>query len=184
MLFPICGGPLPGCMCPPPNPKPIVLTGSVLGGPAVIGMNMLGAPAFSVVLPARVCGLDAVRAFLAGSGGGDGEETRVTGESVSHGPARLVVLISGSGTNLQALLDACADPAYGAEVVAVGADRDGIAGLARAERADVPTFVRRVADAPDRDTWDRELAEVVATHDPDLVVSAGFMKLAGRHFLE
>ena len=58
---------------------------------------------------------------------------------------RLVVLVSGSGTNLQALLDACADPAYGAEVVAVGADRDGIEGLARAERAGVPTFVRRVA---------------------------------------
>ena len=61
-------------------------------------------------------------------------------------PARLVVLVSGSGTNLQALLDACADPAYGAEVVAVGADRDGIEGLARAERAGIPTFVRRVKD--------------------------------------
>jgi hypothetical protein len=56
-------------------------------------------------------------------------------------PARLVVLVSGAGTNLQALLDACADPAYGARVVAVGADRDGIEGLARAERAGVPTFV-------------------------------------------
>ena len=54
---------------------------------------------------------------------------------------RLVVLVSGSGTNLQALLDACADPAYGAQVVAVGADRDGIEGLARAERAGIPTFV-------------------------------------------
>ena len=58
--------------------------------------------------------------------------------------ARLVVLVSGSGTNLQALLDACADPAYGARVVAVGADRDDIEGLARADRAGVPTFVRRV----------------------------------------
>ena len=56
--------------------------------------------------------------------------------TVSH-PARLVVLVSGSGTNLQALLDACADPAYGARVVAVGADRDDIEGLARAERAGV-----------------------------------------------
>ena len=52
---------------------------------------------------------------------------------------RLVVLVSGSGTNLQALLDACADPAYPAEVVAVGADRDGILALERAERAGVPT---------------------------------------------
>ena len=50
----------------------------------------------------------------------------------SSRPARLVVLVSGTGTNLQALIDACADPAYGATVVAVGADRDGIEGLARA----------------------------------------------------
>ena len=56
------------------------------------------------------------------------------------------MLVSGAGTNLQALLDACADPAYGAQVVAVGADRDGIEGLARAERAGVPTFVHRVKD--------------------------------------
>ena len=65
---------------------------------------------------------------------------------MTRSPARLVVLVSGSGTNLQALLDACADPAYGAEVVAVGADRDGIEGLARAERAGVPTFVHRVKE--------------------------------------
>ncbi|MGH3347359.1 MAG: phosphoribosylglycinamide formyltransferase [Nocardioides sp.] len=93
---------------------------------------------------------------------------------------RLVVLVSGSGTNLQALLDATADPAYGAEVVAVGADRDGIEGLARAERAGVPTFVRRVKDFPARDDWDRALAEAVGAHSPDLVVSAGFMKLVGE----
>ena len=96
---------------------------------------------------------------------------------------RLVVLVSGSGTNLQALLDACADPAYGAEVVAVGADRDGIEGLARAERAGVPTFVRRVRDYPSREDWDRALAEAVAEHQPDLVVSAGFMKLVSEDFL-
>ena len=68
------------------------------------------------------------------------------------------MLVSGSGTNLQALLDAAADPAYGAKVVAVGADRDGIEGLARAERAGIPTFVRRVKDHPDRADWDRALA--------------------------
>ncbi len=96
---------------------------------------------------------------------------------------RLVVLVSGSGTNLQALLDAAADPAYGAEVVAVGADRDGIEGLARAERAGVPTFVRRLRDYPARDDWDRALAEAVGEHEPDLVVSAGFMKLVGEEFL-
>jgi phosphoribosylglycinamide formyltransferase-1 len=97
---------------------------------------------------------------------------------------RLVVLVSGGGTNLQALLDACADPAYGASVVAVGADRDGIEGLRRAEAAGVPTFVLRVPDFPDRDAWDRAMADEVAKHEPDLVVSAGFMKLSGPAFLE
>ncbi|WP_205471417.1 phosphoribosylglycinamide formyltransferase [Nocardioides sp. SYSU D00038] len=97
--------------------------------------------------------------------------------------ARLVVLVSGSGTNLQALLDAAADPAYGAEVVAVGADRDGIEGLARAERAGVPTFVHRVRDHATREEWDAALAASVAAHEPDVVVSAGFMKLVGPAFL-
>ncbi len=96
---------------------------------------------------------------------------------------RLVVLVSGSGTNLQALLDAAADPDYGAEVVAVGADRDGIEGLARAERAGVPCFVRRVRDHASREEWDRALADDVVAHRPDLVVSAGFMKLVGAPLL-
>ena len=99
-------------------------------------------------------------------------------------PARIVVLVSGAGTNLQALLDACADPAYGARVVAVGADRDGIEGLARAERAGIPTFVRKVGQFTSRDHWDRSMADTVAAFDPDLVVSAGFMKLAGECFLD
>ena len=98
-------------------------------------------------------------------------------------PARVVVLVSGSGTLLQALLDACADPAYGATVVAVGADRDGIAGLDRAARAAVPTFVHPLSAGADRDRWDAGLTERVAEHEPDLVVSAGFMKLVGPHFL-
>jgi formyltetrahydrofolate-dependent phosphoribosylglycinamide formyltransferase len=97
--------------------------------------------------------------------------------------ARLVVLVSGSGTNLQALLDACADPAYGAAVVAVGADRDGIEGLTRAAKHQVPTFVTRVRDYPGRDDWDRALTEACAAYAPDLVVSAGFMKLVGPAFL-
>jgi phosphoribosylglycinamide formyltransferase 1 len=103
--------------------------------------------------------------------------------SSAAAPARVVVLVSGSGTNLQALLDAAADPAYGAAVVAVGADRDGIEGLARAERAGLPTFVLRVKDFADRAEWDRALTEAVAAHEPDLVVSAGFMKLVGPAFL-
>src|SRR5450755_1970373 len=96
---------------------------------------------------------------------------------------RLVVLVSGTGTNLQALLSACADDAYGAQVVAVGADRSGIAGLDRAERAGVPTFVHRVADHAARADWDQALTKSCAAFEPDLVVSAGFMKLAGSVFL-
>ncbi|HEU5485334.1 MAG TPA: phosphoribosylglycinamide formyltransferase [Microlunatus sp.] len=99
-------------------------------------------------------------------------------------PARLVVLISGSGTLLQALLEACADPAYGAKVVAVGADRDGIAGLRRAVEWDVPTFVHPYAAGSDRAAWDAALVEQVTEHRPDLVVSAGFMKLVGPAFLD
>lgn len=97
--------------------------------------------------------------------------------------ARLVVLVSGSGTNLQAILDAAADPSYGAQVVAVGADRDDIEGLRRAERAGVPTFVAKVGDYTSREHWDRALADRVAAFEPDLVVLAGFMKLVGESFL-
>ncbi len=99
-------------------------------------------------------------------------------------PARLVVLVSGSGSNLQALLDATADPAYGARVVAVGADRDGIAGLDRAAAAGVPAFVVRLKDHPTRDDWDAALTAAVAEHQPDLVISAGFLKLVGPAFLK
>jgi phosphoribosylglycinamide formyltransferase-1 len=94
-----------------------------------------------------------------------------------------VVLVSGAGTNLQALLDACADPSYGAVVVAVGADRDGIEGLARAERAGVPTFVHRVKDFASRAAWDEAVTGSCRSYSPGLVVSAGFMKLAGAAFL-
>lgn len=107
-------------------------------------------------------------------------------EPVAERPKRLVVLVSGSGTNLQALLDEIATAgaeAYGAEIVAVGADRRGIEGLARAERAGVPTFVCRVKDYASREEWDAALTAAVAGHEPDLVVSAGFMKIVGKEFL-
>jgi len=99
-------------------------------------------------------------------------------------PARVVVLVSGTGTNLQALIDASQDPAYGVRVVAVGADRDGIEGLARAERAGIPSFVLRVKDFDTRAEWDRALSAACQEHDPDLVVLAGFMKLTGEAFLD
>jgi phosphoribosylglycinamide formyltransferase-1 len=99
-------------------------------------------------------------------------------------PARLVVLVSGAGTNLQALIDACADPDYGAAVVAVGADRDGIGALDRAARARIPAFVLKVRDFPTRGAWDQALADKCQEHEPDLVVCAGFMKLVGAAFLD
>ncbi|WP_163542779.1 phosphoribosylglycinamide formyltransferase [Occultella kanbiaonis] len=100
-----------------------------------------------------------------------------------RGPTRVVVLISGGGSNLAALLEAATDPGYGATVVAVGADRPGCAGLDLARAAGIPTFVERLGDHPDRDTWDAALTHAVAEHSPDLVISAGFLKLVGARFL-
>ena len=99
------------------------------------------------------------------------------------GSAGIVVLVSGSGTNLQALIDAAADPAYGVRILAVGADRAGITGLHRAAAAGIPTFVCRVEDHPTRADWDAALAERIADHEPAFVVSAGFMKLLGPRVL-
>lgn len=98
-------------------------------------------------------------------------------------PTRVVVLISGGGSNLAALLAASQDPAYGVEIVAVGADRTTAGGLTLAAEAGVPTFVERVGDHADRESWDRALTAAVAAAEPDLVVSAGFLKLCGPHFL-
>jgi phosphoribosylglycinamide formyltransferase-1 len=97
--------------------------------------------------------------------------------------ARLVVLVSGAGTNLQALIDASGDPDYGASVVAVGADRGRIAALDRAGAANIPTFKLSVGDFPTRDAWDEALAAACAEYRPDLIVCAGFMKLVGKPFL-
>jgi phosphoribosylglycinamide formyltransferase 1 len=95
----------------------------------------------------------------------------------------IVVLVSGSGTNLQALIDAATDPAYGVRIAAVGADRDDIEALSRARRGGIPTFVCRVADFASRADWDAALASQVAAHRPHLVVLAGFMKMTGETFL-
>lgn len=96
-------------------------------------------------------------------------------------PARLVVLASGTGSLLDALLEAAVGD-YPARVVAVGADR-ACRALEIAESAGLPTFQTRLADHPDRSAWDAALTEAVAAHQPDLVVSAGFMKILGPQFL-
>lgn len=98
-------------------------------------------------------------------------------------PVKLVVLASGSGTLLQSLLDATERIGFPAKIVAVGTDRTGVEALARAERAGVPHFTVRLGDHPDRNAWDKALTEAVAAYEPDLVVSAGFLKILGTNFL-
>jgi phosphoribosylglycinamide formyltransferase-1 len=97
--------------------------------------------------------------------------------------ARVVVLVSGAGSNLATLLVAHADPAYGARVVAVVSDRAGAGGLEVARAAGVATAVVRPGDFGDRAAWDAALAETVAVFRPTLVVSAGFMRILGAPFL-
>jgi phosphoribosylglycinamide formyltransferase-1 len=92
--------------------------------------------------------------------------------------ARIAVLLSGTGSLCAALLAATDDPAYPAEVVVVGSDRPAD-GLEHARRRGLPTFVCAVLDHPDRAAWDRALAAELTAFAPDLVVSAGFMKLVG-----
>jgi formyltetrahydrofolate-dependent phosphoribosylglycinamide formyltransferase len=92
--------------------------------------------------------------------------------------ARVAVLLSGTGSLCEALLAATEDPAYPADVVVVGSDRDA-AGLEHARRRGIPTFTCAVSEHPDRVAWDRALAAELGAFGPDLVVSAGFMKLVG-----
>jgi formyltetrahydrofolate-dependent phosphoribosylglycinamide formyltransferase len=96
---------------------------------------------------------------------------------------RLAILASGAGSTLQAVLDACADDTFGVTVVAVGSDRPGTGALKRAEAAGVETFIVAVEDYPTRLEWDRALTECVAGYRPDMVLSAGFLKLVGPQFL-
>lgn len=97
--------------------------------------------------------------------------------------SRLVVLISGSGTNLQALLNVAESASFPAEIVAVGADRASAAGLNRATSVGVPTFVVSPAEFSDPADWDLALADEIASHEPDWIVSAGFMRLLGPQVL-
>lgn len=96
-------------------------------------------------------------------------------------PARLVVLASGTGSLLASLLAAAKDD-YPARVVAVGTDRS-CGALDIAAASDVPTYTVRLGDHPDRAAWDAALTAATAAHEPDLVVSAGFMKILGPGFL-
>jgi len=91
---------------------------------------------------------------------------------------RIVVLVSGAGTLLQALLDS----EIRRLIVAVGSDQPEAPALARARAADVPTFVVPMAD--DREEWNRDVVEHLQAHEADLVVTAGFMRVLGEPVIE
>jgi phosphoribosylglycinamide formyltransferase-1 len=94
-------------------------------------------------------------------------------------PARLVILASGAGSTLQAIVDAASAADFGATVVAVGSDRPGCAALARAASAGIDTFAVSVADYSSRADWNEALSSRIADYAPDLVVCAGFMRVLG-----
>jgi phosphoribosylglycinamide formyltransferase 1 len=96
---------------------------------------------------------------------------------------RVAVLLSGHGSNLQALLDAAAGPGSGLAVVLVAADRPDAYGLDRARRAGVDTAVVRPADHPDRPAFDLALRDRVAAVRPEVVCLAGFMRILGPGFI-
>jgi len=104
--------------------------------------------------------------------------------SVPARPRRLAVLVSGSGSNLQAVLDRIAsDPGFGGEVVVVGADRPDAYGLIRAEQAGVPTVVQPLGEHPDRAAWEEALRADLLTYDPEVIVLAGFMRVLSGPFV-
>lgn len=98
-------------------------------------------------------------------------------------PKRLVVLVSGSGSNLQAIIDACADGRLPAEVAAVVSDKPDVFALQRADAAGVPAVHVGVHPGEARSDYDARLADVVAGFDPDLVVLAGWMRILTMSFL-
>jgi phosphoribosylglycinamide formyltransferase-1 len=97
--------------------------------------------------------------------------------------SRLVVLISGGGSNLQAFIDAAVDPAYPCEVVAVISNRAGVFGLERAARAGIPAEVLDHTAFASRDAFDTALAGRIDAHAPDIVILAGFMRILTPSFV-
>ncbi|GAB3616298.1 phosphoribosylglycinamide formyltransferase [Okibacterium endophyticum] len=95
----------------------------------------------------------------------------------------LVVLISGTGSNLRALLEATSSPDFPARVIAVGADRDA-EGLSHAEEYGIPTFTVPYQSFDSRDAWGEALLEQILVWNPDLVVLSGFMRLLPRNVVD
>ena len=96
---------------------------------------------------------------------------------------RIVVLISGSGTNMEALADACDQGDVPGRIVAVVADRDCL-GLRAAEKREIPTVMLEPSSFESRDAWSEGLRDAVAEYEPDLVVSAGFMRILAPVFVD
>jgi phosphoribosylglycinamide formyltransferase 1 len=97
---------------------------------------------------------------------------------------RIVALVSGSGSNLQAVIDAVQAGGLDIEIAAVGADRHGTYGIERSAAAGIDTFVVNFRDYADRHEWDDALRERVATYEPDIVLSSGFMRIVDERFIK
>lgn len=97
---------------------------------------------------------------------------------------RIVVLVSGTGSNLQAVIDAVADGSLPLEIAAVGADRPDTFGVERSAAAGLDTFVVNFKDYAVRTDWDAALLEKVAAYKPDYVVSSGFMRIVAPGFID
>lgn len=96
---------------------------------------------------------------------------------------RIVALVSGAGTNLQAVIDAVHGGELDLQIAAVGSDVPDCGGLERATAAQIPTFAVPLVKGGDRSAWNLALADAVRAHAPDLVVSSGFMRILGSEFL-
>ncbi|BCT75319.1 phosphoribosylglycinamide formyltransferase [Sinomonas cyclohexanicum] len=96
---------------------------------------------------------------------------------------RIVVLVSGTGSNLQAVIDAVKGGELDVEIAAVGADREGTYGVERSDEAGIETFVVNFNSFPTRAEWDAALADKVASYTPDVVVSSGFMRIVSADFI-
>ncbi len=97
---------------------------------------------------------------------------------------RIVVLVSGTGSNLQAVIDAVAEGSLPVEIAAVGADRPGTYGVERSAAAGLDTFVVNFKNFPTRADWDAALLEKTAAYAPDYVVSSGFMRIVAPSFID
>ncbi len=97
---------------------------------------------------------------------------------------RLAVLASGTGSNLQAVIDACACGELAGEIVVVGTNKPGATAIERAQRADIPTFELPPAPGEERRSYDTRLADTLASHAPEWVVLAGWMRILTHAFLD